>query len=208
MEIPLLEPEREYSGEMDTYYHGFGCTSNIGRILDRGAISSPGRVEKDPDRRIIEHLYEDVLRHAGDDLTEEKLGSFEDVERYVDTHRNDFEQGGQEYTQWVLDSEVEEADSPEFMKRNIVWVSKERGEGRNHSTSDCVPGGEKPCGGYFKLKIPEECVLQFGVTGGVPGEIPLEYAEELHLENVGEEETNQIWGDFMASEYEIDFNSS
>jgi len=204
MELPLLNPEEEHSGETSTFYHGFGCTSNLEGILYQGALTSKGRREPKPDSVMREQLYEDILRHAGSEFTQYSFDELDSVEKYLEEHRSDFIENGQEFTQYLAEqNKVPNFETPDFMGKSAVWISKDNGEASNYATSSVVPGAENSTGGYFELELPEESVLQFGVNGVVPGKIPLEYAEELAVEEASEKEYHNIWGEFLGSKYDI-----
>lgn len=208
MEISKLDPDQEYE-DTSTFYHGFGCTSNLEGILEYGALVSPGRREVEPDAVMREGLYEDLLRHAGEGFTQENFSDTDAVERYLEEHKDDLLENGGRYTQWLAEeNKVPDFEVPDFMGKSLVWVSRDGGESaRNYATSSSVPGAEHDAGGHFKLELPEEAVLQFGVNGGVPGKIPLEFAEELRIQEAGDHEYAHIWADFVGSEYDVEVNS-
>lgn len=206
MRIPALEPEKTYDGEKTTYYHGFGGLCNLEPILRDGALQAPGRQHQDPAETIEHRVYEDILRHNGGLPT--GMADAEDVNDYLAEHEQDFYEDGDEYTQWVIEQGGLEEDAfPDFLQ-NIVWVAPEKTEASNHATAPPVPGTTEECGGYFKLTLPDEAVIHsathFGYNGGVPGAIPLTYADTLHLENVRTSEAADIWLERTVNGYEFD----
>lgn len=208
MDLPPLTEECSYEGETRRFYHGFGDTANLDGIVRSGAIESPGRQAATQDELIATHLYEDVLRHVGEEITRYDLSSGADIESYVEDHRDDFIEDGQVYTPCAVQSDDFVYDEvPNFLGDHMVWVSRGKSEASNHARKETVETAQRDTGGYFELELPEETVLEFGFNGGVPSRIPLEYAEALYLENVGEDESTQIWIDIVANEYDITINS-
>lgn len=208
MRLPKLEPDRSYGEETTRYYHGFGDTGNLDGILRSGAIQSPGRQQASQDDLVAAHLYEDVLRHVGEEIATYDFSTGEAVASYVDQHRETFLEEGQPYTSCAVASDSFEYDeAPDFLGRHMVWVSRGETEASNHARKTDLGVAQRDTGGYFELHLPEEAVLQFGLNGGVPGEIPLAFAEEIHLENVSNDESEQIWLDIVSNQYDIAVNT-
>ena len=208
MNLPPLTADRSYEGETRRFYHGFGDTANLDGIVRSGAIESPGRQAAKQDELIATHLYEDVLRHVGEEITTHDLSSGEAIEAYVADHRDDFIEEGQAYTPCAVQSDDFVYDEvPDFLGDHMVWVSRGKSEASNHARKDTIETAERDTGGYVELALPEATVLEFGFNGGVPGRIPLEYAEALYLENVGKDESAEIWIDVVANEYDLTINS-
>lgn len=208
MELPRLDADQTYDSGTRRYYHGFGDTANLDGILRSGAIESPGRQDATQDDLVAAHLYEDVLRHAGEDIATYDFSDGEAVQAYVEEHKEVFIEDGQEYTPCAVESgSFHYEEAPDFLGRHMVWVSRGKTEATNHARKNNLPVAGRETGGYFELSLPGEAVLQFGLNGSVPGSIPLDFVDEVYLDNVSTDESEGIWLDIVSHQYDITVNS-
>lgn len=149
---------------------------------------------------MVTHLHEDIIRHAGSNITKVNLSDAEAVKSYVEEHNEELMEAGTCYTKWLMDESVEYGRGLDF-KNDLVWLARVKEEANNYSATEEVCN--KRSGGIFELSLPEGDVLNMGIRGGVPGDVPLEFADVLYLENMNEEEGEEIWLEFVSSRYDV-----
>lgn len=206
---PILESGRSYEGSEVKLFHGFGQANNLSGIIESGAILSPDR-KQHGDEDFVHKIYEDVIRHVGD----EAMKSFPDVQEYIQQNKDDFLDQGQDFTrQLISDEEMLETflsfkSHPDPLRNCLVWLSRDEADGRNYSIDRYASTPEeRNNGGYLETNIPREALImrrEHSAHAGAIAQIPLDFVENAYLANASSEDVYRVQSAFEEEDYSID----